>query len=113
MKERSQESDWRLYRERVSGWRERYLEKANRGVGAVLSDDSKTPTERFWDAHRRMEEVSRVLADCFDGHARSRMQGNLLIMHGNGVIFDDDLSEFSDGLRERIESAARELFRED
>ncbi|MDY7092710.1 MAG: multidrug transporter [Acidobacteriota bacterium] len=103
------ESDWKIYRERVSEWRERYLEKKNQEIVAILEDEGKTPTERFWEARRAMDEEADILTTCLDGHSRSKMSWNLLLMHGHGLVLDEDLEEFSDGLRESILRSSREL----
>lgn len=103
------ESDWKIYRERVSEWRERYLEKKNKEIVAILEDEEKKPTERFWEARRAMDEEAGILTDCLDGHSRSKMSWNLFLMHGHGLVLDEDLDEFSDGLRESILRSSREL----
>ena len=68
----------------------------------ILTDESETPTVRFWDAKKKMKEEAKVLIDCLDGHSRSKMQRHLLLMHRRGLLQDSDLKEFSEALREQI-----------
>ncbi len=109
MERKPLESDWKTFRKRVPEWRERYLLKKNEEIIGILTDESKTPTERFWDAMKRMKEEAKILVDCLDGHSRSRMQWYLLLMHRHGLIQDSDLKEFSEALREQILTSSRAL----
>ena len=99
-------ADWRLMRRRVPEWRERYLARKNEEIAAVLQDETKTPTERFWEAKEIMDKEARILADCLNGHSRAKMVHYLLRMYCSGLIDRADLEEFSPELRERILAAA-------
>lgn len=105
------ESDWKTFRKSVPEWRERHLLEKNKEIIAILSDGSKTPTERFWDAEEKMKKEGRILVECLDGHSRSKMQWYLFLMHRHGLIRDDDLEEFSEDLRDHILAASRNLGR--
>lgn len=96
------ESDWKTFRRRVPEWRERYLSGKNKEIMAVLTDENRTPTERFWEAKEKMKKIARILVDCLDGHSKSEMPEYLNLMYGHGLIGDADLEEFSEPLRERI-----------
>jgi hypothetical protein len=103
------ESDWKTFRKRVPEWRERYLLRKNEEIISILTDESKTPTERFWDAKERIKEEAKILVDCLDVHSRSKMPWYLLLMHRHGLIQDSDLGEFSEALREQILASSRGL----
>jgi hypothetical protein len=109
MERKPLESDWKTFRKLVSEWRERYLQKKNDEIIEILTDESKTPTERFWDAKERMKEEAKILVDCLDGHSRSKMAWYLLLMHRHELIQDYDLKEFSEALREQILTSSRSL----
>lgn len=102
------EADWQTMRKRVPEWRERYLKRKNEELVAVLQDENKTPTERFWAAKEKMEKEARILRDCLDGHSRAKMFRYLLLMYLHGLIGQADLEEFSAELRERVLAAAGE-----
>jgi hypothetical protein len=109
MERKPLESDWKTFRKRVPEWREQYLLKKNEEIIAILTDERKPPTERFWDAKKRMKEEAKTLVDCLDGHSRSKMQWYLLLMHRYGLIQDSDLREFSEAIREQILTSSRAL----
>ena len=96
------ESDWKTFRKRVPEWRERYLEEQNKRIAAMLVDEKKTPTERFWDTEKEMKAVARILVNCLDGHSRSKIEMYLCLMFRHKMIGKEDLEEFSGELRERI-----------
>lgn len=96
------ESDWRLFRDRVPEWRERYLGTVNEEIADMLGSDDGTPMEIFWEAKERMDEEGKILRDCLDGHSRSNMTMHLLLMYRHGLIDDADLDAFSDNLRDHI-----------
>lgn len=104
------ESDWKLFRKRVPEWRERYLETRNAEVVRILTDETKTPTARFWDAKEMIDGDAKRLHDLLDGHSRSKMEWFLFLMYGHGFIGDADLDGFSEELRERIRMQS-DLFR--
>lgn len=101
------ESDWKLFRQRVPEWRERYLAKKNSEIVAMLIDPAKTPTERFWDAKEQMGKQAKILVSCLDGHSRSTMTMYLYLMYGHGLVVDADLAEFSEALRNQIITVSR------
>lgn len=96
------ESDWKIYRKRVVDWRERYLEGKNGEIVKILSDEAKTPTDRFWDALDEMKKQAKILQKCLDQHSRSNAKWSMFLMLGHGLIEDADLDEFSEELREQV-----------
>lgn len=109
MYEKPLESDWKLFQKRVPEWRERYLESRNKEIVRILTDDSKSPTEWFWDAKERIHNEARLLVDLLDGHSRSKMFRYLFAMYGHGFIGAGDLEEFSEELRDRIRKTSDAL----
>ena len=100
----NENTDWSHYRSILPGLRERYLGERNRELVAMLARDSHSPTENFWAAFERMQEVGNILRDCLDDHRRSRMMNNLLLMYHHRMIADDDLNGFREEVREKIRS---------
>lgn len=101
------ESDWKTFRKRVPEWRERYLSRTTKEVLAILIDEEKTPTERFWDAEEKMKAEAEILVKCLDGHSRSNMSWALSLMYRHGLVGKKDLKEFSDELREWVLAVSR------
>lgn len=43
--------DWKLFRERLSGWQENYMEGLVKEYANFLNDDKKPASEKFWSCH--------------------------------------------------------------
>ena len=41
--------DWKLFRERLSGWQENYMEGFVKEYTNFLNDDKKPASEKFWE----------------------------------------------------------------
>jgi hypothetical protein len=106
MNTKPKESDWKSFRRLAPELRERYLKKVNGELIAILQSEGTTPTESFWEAEERIEKESRILRECLDGHSRSKMEMFMVMMCLHGMMGEEDLSEFSDELRDDIKRRA-------
>ena len=102
MIDKSLESDWKTFKKQVPQWRERYLNRKNREIVAILKDNERTPTDQFWDTKEMIAGEAKVLMDCLDGHSRSKMVMFLLLMLRHGIIEELDLSPFSEEVKGHI-----------
>jgi len=82
--------------------RERYLQRCNRELAAMLAAPGKTETERFWDTEGRMAREVQILRDCLDDHRRSRLFETLMFMRRYGMLSDEDLSQFSEEMQRHL-----------
>lgn len=96
------ESDWKNFRSIVPELRERYLRARNTELISILQGESLTPTEKFWTASERIDEIGDILRACLDDHRRSRMMHALRLMYHHKMITDEDLDGFSEEVRRRI-----------
>ena len=96
------ESDWKKFRAKLDQWRERYLATQNARLAAVLLDESKSPTERFWEAKNALDDEARTLRQCLDDYSRSTMWLKLLAMRSADMIQREDLREFSEELQRQV-----------
>lgn len=48
------ESDWKLYKSKIGGWQEGYMEKLCKEYIELLSSD-KLPSDRFWELDKRIK----------------------------------------------------------
>ena len=53
--------DWKLFRERLSGWQENYMESLVKEYANFLNDDKKSASEKFWELEKRIKEDKRRL----------------------------------------------------
>ena len=76
--------DWKLFRERLSGWQENYMEGLVKEYANFLNDDIKPASERFWELKK-----SEVIWD-------------IVRLIRLKVTTYDDLSDFSDELQNEV-----------
>ena len=51
--------DWKLFREKLSGWQENYMEGLVKEYANFLNDDKKPASEKFWELEKRIKEDKR------------------------------------------------------
>ncbi len=101
-------SDWKVFRNRLPEWRERYLDATTRELSKLLRDERMSPTERFWEAKERIDEEAVTLRTCLDRISRSKVALSLVLLYGHGLIEPSDLNPFSDDLKERVLSSVQD-----
>lgn len=100
------ETDWKTFRAMAPVLRERYLQRTNQELLAILGNEQQSHTDRFWDVEERSRETAKVLQACLDGHSRSKMPHFMIMMLTHGMLAADDLANFSEALRERMKHYA-------
>ena len=99
------ESDWKLFRNRLPDWQEAYMERLNNEYIALLSAPGPA-SEKFWRLEKRLREDESgvgVVAQM----SRSYMERNIMNLLSDGVITLDDLNGFSEDLREKMAFIAK------
>ena len=95
------EQDWKLFREKVPTWQEKYMEKINQKIQKLLENPSKTASEKFWQIEKIIHNEKRnpgVLIEM----KRSLMFTNILSLLKSKCITIDDLSDFSEDLQKNV-----------
>ena len=90
--------DWNLFRSKVPGWQEAYIERLNKEYIQILSSEGKA-SDKFWALEKRIYQDKRspgVMVQL----RKSDMPMQLLSMLRDGVIEWDDLNGFSPELQE-------------
>lgn len=94
-------SDWKLFRNKVGEWQNRYLEKICKEYIMILSSDAD-PSDKFWELEKRIRDDKRN-------------KGVLLSVEKSNVIFDmldfleeeiisfDDLAPFSSDFKDTVQ----------
>ena len=93
--------DWKLFRERLSGWQENYMEGLVKAYADFLNDDKKPASEIFWELEKRIKEDKRhpgVIMEL----KKSEVIWDIVCLIRLRVITYDDLSEFSDELQMEV-----------
>ena len=96
------EADWKLFRTRLPGWQEEYMDRLNREYAAILAGSGKA-SEKFWALEEKINRDKRTVS-VTARMSRSNMDYNIAGLLGGGVITIDDLDGFSLELRESMRS---------
>lgn len=91
------EKDWKLFRSRLPGWQEAYMDKLNHEYMEILSGEG-APSSKFWELEKRIREDKRANGVQVDMR-RSRLKIILINLLHEGAITPDDLDDFSDELK--------------
>lgn len=92
--------DWKLFKRKIGGWQEAYMERLLKEYVEMLNGEEATST-KFWNLDKRIKEDRRkpgVLIQL----RKSEMLYKIIELIDDGVITEDDLEEFSDDLKERV-----------
>ena len=95
--------DWKLFRSKIPGWQEAYMERLNKEYIQILSSEGKA-SDKFWALEKRIYQDKRgpgVMVQL----RKSDMPMQLLSMLRDGVIAWDDLNGFSPELQEILKSS--------
>ena len=90
--------DWKLFRERLSGWQEKYMEGLVKEYANFLNDDTKPASGKFWELEKRMKEDKHHPGVIMEMR-KSEVIWDIVRLIRLKVIAYDDLSEFSGELR--------------
>lgn len=88
--------DWKLFRERVPGWQEHYMEKLNKEYIELLSSPGNA-SDHFWELEKRIKQDKRnpgVLIEL----KKSAAIWDIAFFVRDGVITMDELDGFSEDL---------------
>ena len=98
------EKDWKLFRNKISDWKEAYMEKLNKEYVALLSGKGNA-SDKFWKLEKRIREDKK---DCGVQceMSRSTQFYIMLSLLNEGAITFDDLEDFSDDLKDTMKHFA-------
>lgn len=100
MMNRFSEKDWKLFRKKIPGWQEAYMDKLNKEYIEILKEEGN-PSDKFWKLEKRIKEDKK---DCGVQceMSRSNQFYIMLSLLSEGAITMEDLEEFSDDLKDTI-----------
>ena len=98
------EKDWKIFRNKISDWKEAYMEKLNKEYVALLSGKGNA-SDKFWKLEKRIREDKK---DCGVQceMSRSNQFYIMLSLLNEGAITFDDLEDFSDDLKDTMKHFA-------
>lgn len=95
-------ADWKLLRTKIAEWQERYMAQLIQQYIQLLSDESRNPSDRFWDLEKQVKNAKKhpgVLI-CLE---KANAVYDIVSLIQLGVISFEDLADFSDGLKECVQ----------
>lgn len=95
------EKDWKLFRSRVPGWQEAYMEKVLEEY-KILLDSEEPASGKFWALEERIRQDKRNPGVLLHNVRRSNLEIHLLQLLWYEVIRLNDLDGFSEEIRERL-----------
>ena len=93
--------DWKLFREKLSDWQEKYMEGLVKEYVNFLNDDTKHASEKFWELEKRIKKDKHHPGVIME-MSKSEAIWDIVHLIRLKVIAYDDLSEFSDELRQEV-----------
>lgn len=92
--------DWKLFREKVKEWQERYIASINQEYIALLNSDMP-PSSKFWELDNRIKN-DRKSPGVIIELRKNRMVFDIAMFIRDGIIGDNDLEGFTDELVEEV-----------
>ena len=106
MQSQINEADWKLFRSRLPGWQEAYIERLNNEYIELLTGPG-TASDKFWELEKRIHRDKKA-GGVTMRMSRTYMDLNILALIADGVIGLEDLDGFSDDLREKMAFLTRD-----
>ena len=97
--------DWKLFVDCLPEWQERYMEKLGKEYVELLLRPDKQASEKFWELEKTIKKDKKSPGVMLELR-KSDMEYDIMRLLKDKVISMDDLSDFSDELRERVKSFA-------
>ena len=91
-------NDWKLFREKLQDWQEKYMEGLVKEYVSFLNDNTKHASEKFWKLEKRIKEDKRHPGVIME-MSKSEVIWDIVRLIRLKVITYDDLSDFSDELQ--------------
>ena len=98
--DRFSEKDWKLFRSKIAGWQEAYMDKLNKEYMEILSGEGAA-SEKFWKLEKRIKEDKK---DCGVQCEMSRSNQFYIMLEllNERAIATNDLEDFSEDLKETM-----------
>ena len=93
-------ADWKLFQEKLPIWQEKFMKKLNNEYIQLLNEP-KYDYEKFWELEKRIKADRRKKGVICEMR-KNIMVDNIISLINEGAITFDDLSDFSDELKEYV-----------
>lgn len=93
-------SDWKLYRDKIGDWQERYMEKLVKEYIKLLSSPGNA-SDHFWALEERIKKDKKHPGVLIEMN-KSDAYWDIALLVKKKVIRMEDLAEFSDDLKDAV-----------
>lgn len=93
--------DWKLFREKLVGWQENYMDKLTKEYIELLSVENKNASDKFWELEKRIKQDKKH-PGVIMRMSKSEAIWDIVYLIRLGVIEYDDLADFSDDLKQAV-----------
>ncbi len=93
--------DWKLFREKLAIWQENYMACLIREYIALLSDEDKIASDKFWELDSKIKTDRRHPGVILNVR-KSEAIYDIVRLIRLGVITYDDLADFSEDLQQAV-----------
>ena len=94
-------SDWKLFREKLPEWQEKYMEKLVGEYITFLSQDDKAASDKFWELEKRIKKDRKHPGVIMELN-KSEATWDIANLIRHKVISVGDLSDFSEELQQDV-----------
>ena len=94
-------SDWKLYREKIADWQENYMARLNKEYIALLSEDDKIASDKFWELEKRIKNDRRHPGVIIEVSKSDAVFDIVRLIRLEVIVFED-LADFSEDLQQAV-----------
>lgn len=94
--------DWKLFNEKLPGWQEAYMGRLCGEYAQILTGEGDA-ADRFWALEKRIREDRRKPGVVIE-KSKESMIWDIAALIRDGAVSTEDLSDFSDNLRDAVSS---------
>ncbi len=94
-------SDWKLFREKIGEWQEKYMAKLCEEYVELLQRTDCNPSDNFWDLEKRIYQDKKKPGVRLELR-KGDVYWNIAKLIHDGAIAFDDLDDFSDDLKDVV-----------
>ena len=94
-------SDWKLLRDKLPEWQEKYMDKLIGEYVVFLSQEDKAASEKFWEMQKRIKK-DRKNPGVIMELEKSEATWDIANLIRHKVILPADLSDFSEELQQDV-----------
>lgn len=93
-------SDWNLYKIKLPLWQEKHMEYLITEYAEILNGDKKA-SDKFWELAKRIQKDKKSPGVSVEMSKDMVLRTIVELLNDNVITFDD-LTEFSDGLKDAV-----------